>query len=144
VAGRLFANASVVGAGDKDLEPLEEAPSSGCLGPGITDPYFRPHGDARKPSEQSRMQRKSHKPCNCLKSSQGPEPAFVGTLPSTLELGAKNLPLVKLSRPDLPPTLQTCHYVSPVKKFQRCCGCEYLTLLTLSILDKYVKSLFIQ
>jgi hypothetical protein len=96
----------------EDFESLEQASGSGCLGPGVPDPYVRPYGDARKPSKQGGMQRKSHESRYGLDGAERPEPALVGTLPGSLELVAKSLPLVKLSLPDLSPTLETAHLVS--------------------------------
>ena len=62
MAGWLFNNARIAIAGDEDLKPLEQAPSFGCLWPGIADPHFSPHGDVSKPSSQGNMHGKGHEP----------------------------------------------------------------------------------
>src|SRR6266849_5891207 len=55
LAGLAIESAHLVSAGDEDVEPFGQAPSSGCLGPGVPDPYLRPNGDASKPRKQGGM-----------------------------------------------------------------------------------------
>src|SRR5215467_195334 len=111
-ANRLLNVSQRLVSGNEDLEALEEAPSLGGLRAGVAEQDIRPDPDLPEALEQGRVNGKGHEPIGCLQRAKRPVPALVAALPSPLKFITRSLPFVKLSLPDLAPTLEAAHHYS--------------------------------
>src|SRR5712691_3166189 len=102
VAGHLGDVDAIVGAGDEDLEPLEQASCLRGLGACVPNEYVRPDADVLKPLDQRCVEGKGQEPGRGLLGTERSIPALMAPLPRTLECIAWGLPLMELPLPDLP------------------------------------------
>src|SRR5205807_3733670 len=84
---------NVVIAGDKDFEPLEQAPGFRGLRSRVSQEHLRSDADMPEPVEQRGMQRKADKALGRLQCAQRSEAAIMTPLPCSLELGAGCFPI---------------------------------------------------
>src|ERR1700730_4675728 len=88
LAGQVCDVNYILMSGDKDLEPLEQAPQLGGLGARISDAHLCADADLLKALEQGRMEGECQKPRGCVEAPEWSKAALMAPLPGSFEFVA--------------------------------------------------------